>query len=67
MDQDAEVGRAGTRPFFFSLQKGKPVFHSNFCDLTHYEIAGTKALAPGKHTVGMDFAYDGGGIGGAVP
>src|SRR5437899_443132 len=43
------------RPFFFSLQKGKPVFHSNFCDLAHYEVAGTEALAPAKHTLGMDF------------
>jgi arylsulfatase len=45
------------------LDKGKPVFHSNFCDVAHYEVAGKSALAPGKHTIKMDFAYDGGGIG----
>jgi arylsulfatase len=45
------------------LEKGKPVFHSNFCDVAHYEVAGKDALAPGKHTIKMDFAYDGGGIG----
>jgi arylsulfatase len=45
------------------LEKGKPVFHYNFCDVAHYEAAGKEALAPGKHTIRMDFAYDGGGIG----
>ncbi len=39
------------------------MFHSNFVDVAHYEVAGNDALAPGKHTVTMDFAYDGGGIG----
>jgi arylsulfatase len=43
--------------------KGKPVFHYNFCDVAHYQVAGTDALAAGKHTIKMDFAYDGGGIG----
>jgi arylsulfatase len=45
------------------LDKGKPVFHSNFVDVAHYEVAGKDALAPGKHTIKMDFTYDGGGIG----
>jgi arylsulfatase len=45
------------------LEQGKPVFHSNFCDVAHYKIAGKDALTPGKHTIRMDFAYDGGGIG----
>jgi arylsulfatase len=45
------------------LDKGKPVFHYNFCDVAHYEVAGKDALAPGKHTITMHFAYDGGGIG----
>jgi arylsulfatase len=45
------------------LKKGKLVFHYNFCDVAHYEVAGKDALAPGKHTIKMDFAYDGGGIG----
>ncbi len=45
------------------LDKGKPVFHYNFVDVAHYDIASKDALAPGKHTVKMDFAYDGGGIG----
>ena len=45
------------------LDKGKPVFHSNFCDVAHYQVAGKEPLAPGRHTLKTDFAYDGGGIG----
>ena len=45
------------------LEKGKPVFHYNFVDVARYEIAGSDPLAPGKHTVRVDFAYDGGGMG----
>jgi arylsulfatase len=45
------------------LEKGKPVFHYNFCDVAHYEIAGKGPLTPGKHMIQMDFTYDGGGIG----
>jgi arylsulfatase len=45
------------------LNKGKPIFHSNFVDVAHYEVAGKDALSAGKHTIKMDFAYDGGGIG----
>jgi len=45
------------------LEKGRPVFHYNFVDVAHYEVAGKAALAPGKHTVKMVFTYDGGGIG----
>jgi arylsulfatase len=45
------------------LQQGKPVFHSNFCDVAHYDVAGQDALTAGRHMIRMDFAYDGGGIG----
>jgi arylsulfatase A-like enzyme len=45
------------------LEKGKPVFHFNFVDVVHYQVAGQDAIATGKHTIKMDFAYDGGGIG----
>jgi arylsulfatase len=45
------------------LENGKPVFHSNFCDVAHYEVSGKTALTPGKHTIRVDFAYDGGGVG----
>jgi arylsulfatase A-like enzyme len=45
------------------LEKGKPVFHYNFLDVAHYEVAGSNVLAPGRHSLKMDFVYDGGGIG----
>ena len=45
------------------LDKGKPVFHYNFVGVSSDEVAAKEALAPGKHTVKMDFVYDGGGMG----
>ena len=45
------------------LRKGKPVFHYNFVDVAHYEAVAKEALTAGKHTIKMDFAYDGGGRG----
>jgi arylsulfatase len=66
--KDGTTGMIITQGGLFSgwalyLEKGKPVFHSNFCDVAHYEVAGEDALSPGKHTIKMDFVYDGGGIG----
>jgi arylsulfatase len=46
-----------------SLDQGKPVFHYNFVDVAHYNIAATNAISPGKQTITMAFTYDGGGIG----
>jgi arylsulfatase len=45
------------------LEKGKPIFHYNYVDVAHYDVAGKDALAPGKHTIRMDFVYDDGGAG----
>jgi arylsulfatase len=45
------------------LDKGRPVFHYNFVDVAHYEVASKDPLAPGKHTIRFEFAYDGGGMG----
>jgi arylsulfatase len=66
--KDGTTGMIITQGGLFSgwalyLEKGKPVFHYNFCDVAHYEVTGKEALAPGKHTIKMNFAYDGGGIG----
>ena len=38
------------------FEKGKPVFHYNFADVAHYEVAAKDALSPGKHTIKMDFS-----------
>jgi arylsulfatase len=45
------------------LESGRPVFHYNFANVAHYSVAADRALAPGKHTVVLDFRYDGGGVG----
>jgi arylsulfatase len=45
------------------LNQGIPIFHYNFVDVAHYEIAGKERLSHGKHQLRMDFTYDGGGIG----
>ncbi|MFM7149783.1 MAG: arylsulfatase [Gemmataceae bacterium] len=42
------------------LNKGKPIFSYNFVGLANYEIAGEDSMAPGKHTIKMDFDYEGG-------
>jgi hypothetical protein len=45
------------------LEKGKPIFHYNFVDVAHYRIGGNDALAAGKHSLRVDFKFDGGGMG----
>jgi hypothetical protein len=45
------------------LLKGKPIFLYNFLDLVRFRWEGSAALAPGKHTIVFDFAYDGPGFG----
>jgi hypothetical protein len=45
------------------LLAGKPVFHYNLMGIQRYTVAGEEKLAPGKHTVVLDFKYDGGGLG----
>jgi len=45
------------------LRDGRPVYHANFVDVSHTEIAGREPLSPGRHVVALRFAYDGGGIG----
>jgi len=44
---------------------GKPMFvHALSNQEQHkYRVASSQPLAPGKHTIRFDFAYDGGGIG----
>ncbi len=58
-------GRFGGWGFY--LLKGKPVFVYNLLDLARQQVEGAKALTPGKHTVELDFKYDGPGLAKAVP
>jgi arylsulfatase len=54
-------GRFGGYGFY--MLKGRPVFLYNFLDLERFRWEGPNAIAPGKHTIVFDFAYDGGGFG----
>jgi arylsulfatase A-like enzyme len=45
------------------LLEGKPVFHYNLTGVDRTTLAAKDALTPGKHTISLDFKYDGGGIG----
>jgi hypothetical protein len=45
------------------LLDGKPVFHYNLVGVQRYNVAGPDKLSAGKHTVVLDFKYDGGGLG----
>jgi len=45
------------------LLEGKPVFHYNLIGKYRSSIAGKDKLAPGKHVIGVDFKYDGKGLG----
>jgi arylsulfatase len=49
--------------FSFYLRNGRPSFTYNYLGLVIYNIVSGKPLTPGKHTVGYDFKYDGGGLG----
>ena len=42
---------------------GKPVFHYNTVGVFRYTMAAPDQLSPGNHTIVLDFAYDGGGLG----
>ncbi len=45
------------------LVEGRPVFHYNLVGVQRFAFAGKEPLAPGKHAILVDFAYDGGGLG----
>jgi arylsulfatase len=45
------------------LLEGKPVFHYNLVGVQRTSVSGKDKLAPGKHTVALDFKYDGPGLG----
>jgi len=57
----AQGGRFGGWSLY--VKDGKPVYCYNFLGMNQYKVASPKALAAGKNTIRVDFAYDGGGIG----
>ncbi len=42
---------------------GKPAFCYNLFGLQRFKVYGDQSLAPGRHQVRLEFAYDGGGLG----
>lgn len=61
----AQGGRFGGWSLY--MKDGKPVYTYNFVGLQETTITGSETLAPGKATIVMNFAYEGGrGKGGAV-
>ncbi len=48
--------------WMFYVKDGKPTYLYNLAGLQQYVITSTETLAPGKHQVRMEFAYDGGGL-----
>ena len=54
----AQGGRFGGWSLY--VKDGKPAYTYNFVGLQQYTVNSTEALAPGKATIKLDFAYDGG-------
>ncbi|MBK6483125.1 MAG: arylsulfatase [Chitinophagaceae bacterium] len=50
----------------FYIIDGKPSYTYNWVGLEFYTVSSTQKLAPGKHTLTFDFAYDGGRGGGGT-
>jgi hypothetical protein len=57
----AQGGRFGGWSLY--LKDGKPTYCYNFLGLKQYKASAPHALAPGKVTIRLEFAYDGGGVG----
>ena len=55
----AQGGRFGGWSLY--VKDGVPAYDYNFLGLQRTSIAATKALAPGRHMLRFEFAYDGGG------
>ncbi len=49
----------------FYMQDGKPTYYYNWVGLEMYSVSSTQKVGAGKHTIKLDFAYEGGrGAGG---
>ncbi len=57
----AQGGRFGGWSLY--VKDGVPAYDYNFLGLQRFSVASPNKLAPGKHTLVFDFAYDGGGPG----
>jgi arylsulfatase A-like enzyme len=57
----AQGGRFGGWSLYF--KDGKPTYCYNYLGLEQFKVSAPAALAAGKATVGLNFDYDGGGVG----
>jgi arylsulfatase len=57
----AQGGRFGGWSLYF--KDGKPTYTYNFLGLQRFDVAAAQAVPPGKATIRLEFAYDGGGLG----
>jgi arylsulfatase len=57
----AQAGRFGGWSLY--LKDGKPAYTYNWLGLQRYTVVAPQVLAPGKATIRLEFAYDGGGPG----
>jgi arylsulfatase len=55
----AQGGRFAGWSLYF--KDGKPAYAYNFVGLQHFTVAAPQPVAPGRATIRVDFAYDGGG------
>ncbi len=57
----AQGGRFGGWSLY--MKGGKPTYAYNFLGLQRFNITSAQAVPPGKATIRVEFAYDGGGLG----
>jgi arylsulfatase len=57
----AQGGRFGGWALY--AKNGAVAYDYNFLGMERYTVMSSEKLKPGKHTIKMDFAYDGGGVG----
>lgn len=50
----------------FYMMDGKPAYIYNWVGLENYTVSASQKVAPGKHTITLDFAYEGGRGGGGT-
>jgi arylsulfatase len=57
----AAGGNVGGYALF--VKDGKPSYEYNYFTVERFKVTSEDKLAPGKHTIGLAFKYDGGGVG----
>jgi len=45
------------------FKDGRPTFHYNRANVAHFRVASPDTLSPGRHTIAIEFNYEGNGVG----